>query len=203
MKNFFLISLCILVLQVCYGQHQIYFGLYTSGHIEQYSPIATAPYYIDLNYYTISFLPKIGYQYKNITVGGIASYTFHKNTFQNLEPTFGIGYFCKYHFGKTEIKHKWLKQPILMKWFVEWRQIINNGYYERAPDWRMRKVSTATHLKVLQVGGDLFLSKSFSVGMGVGVGAIQFLDDVQNPSAGKHYTILPNATLTFQYNLKL
>jgi hypothetical protein len=206
MKKNLLITLFSLVLQVGFGQHSIYLGLYTTGHIEQYTAIATAPYYIELNYYTISFVPKMGYQYKKMTLGCIGSYTFHKNTFQHLESTLGVGYFLKYHFGKGELKHiplKWLKQPIPIQWFAEWRQIVTNGYYQRVPDWRMRKVSTQTNFMSLQVGGDFCFGKSFSLAIGTGVGAMQFLKDAQNPAAGKRYSIRPHGTVTYQYHFKL
>jgi hypothetical protein len=208
MKQKVLSFYLILFIQTLQAQptKQLYFGLYTAGYIEQYSAIITAPYYRNLNYYTLSFRPKIGYQYNNITVGAIGSYTFHTNTFQNLEPTWGIGYFGKYHFGKTNMKNipiKWLKQPIPIKWFAEWRHTFDNGYYESIPDWRRIKRVTSTNSMVLQVGGDVFFGKCFSLGLSAGIGYTDFFKDANQPELGKKYKMTPHSTLTFQYHLNL
>ena len=180
----------------------LYLGLYSGGTIEQFSRRVTAPYFTDLNYYTITLYPKLGYSYKNITIGALCSYTFHKNTFESLEPTWGYGYFIKYKYLK---KNRTSDKKISLQFFGEWQHYVDGGYYVPLPPdyWHRTKIYSQVTTFSLQGGFDILFPKSFSIGLGMGVGAFNTLKEPFNPESGRPFRVRPFGTVTFQYNLKL
>lgn len=205
MKNKLLSLLILFLLNLntlkAQNETSIYIGLYTDGSIETYSPFITSPYFTKLRYSTLFFHPKIGYQFKEITLGFIGTYAFHKNTFQTLEPVLGYGYFAKLNFLKKRITPS---KKLAIQCFIEWRHVIEDGYYVSLPDfWHRAKAQSQTTYLTAQGGLDLLLPKSFSIGLGIGVGSSNFLKDYQNLEGEKIIKTRIFGTLTLQYNLKL
>lgn len=177
---------------------KLYLGLYTAGTIEQYSKYITKPYYKDLNYYTISFIPKIGVQFRHITLGLMGSYTFHKNTLESEPSLWGGGYFLRYNFLKKQGKRK-----IKFDYFVEWRHLITDGYYIPVADWRRTKIEVPVTYLSIQAGLEIRLFKSFSLAPSAGLGSTNFLKNPQDANSDRRLSIKPYGTLTIQYHLKL
>lgn len=205
MKNklLFLLILFLLNLNTLKAQNKtsIYIGLYTDGFIETYSPSVTSPYFTKLHYTSLFFHPKIGYQFKKITCGFVGTYAFHKNTLQTLEPVWGYGYFAKLNLFTKKITPS---KKLTIQCFIEWRHVIENGYYVSLADfWHRAKVQSQTTYLTAQGGLDLLLPKSFSIGLGLGVGSSNFLKDYQNLEGEKIIKTRIFGTLTLQYNLKL
>jgi hypothetical protein len=169
---------------------RLYLGLYTAGTIEQYSKFVTNPYDKNLNYYTISFIPKVGIQFKQLTLGLMTSYTFHKNTLESKESLWGGGYFLK----------KILRKKNKFDYFLEWRHLVNDGYYVPIANWRRMKVKTPTSYISLQIGIDAMLPKAFSISLGMGLGSSNFLTDPFDTNSDKKTQIRPYGTITLQYN---
>jgi hypothetical protein len=181
---------------------KLYLGLYTAGAIESYSKYITEPYYKNLNYYTLSFIPKVGVEYRHITAGIMGAYTFHTNTLESLESLWGGGYFLKYNFLKKATK-KNLDKKFQFDYFVEWRHLVNEGYYVPIQDWRRAKIKTPITYLSLQVGLDIKLPNSWSIALGSGIGSTNFLKNPQDINGEKRFKIKPYGTLTIQHKFKL
>ena len=179
----------------------IYVGLYFWGTTEFYAKYVTPPLYRDLRYYTVSVFPKLGYKYKSITVGLIGSYTFHKNTFETLEPSLGYGYFIKYNYLK---KNMHVANKISAQFFAEWLHTVQDGYYVgSSTDWHRIKVHSSTTYYSALVGFDVSLPRSFSISLGGGITAYNLLTDYTNPQSAKPFKCTFGSAITLQYNLKL
>ena len=203
MKKYTLLFIALFFINTIQGQDKgsIYVGLYSWGTGEFYSKYVTPPLYRDLRYYTISLFPKLGYRYRSVTLGLIGSYTFHKNTFETLEPSLGYGYFIKYNYLKKNIP---LAKKISAQFFAEWLHTIQDGYYVGLPtDWHRIKVHSPTTYYSALGGLDISLPKSFSISLGVGVTAYNLLIDPTNPQSAKPFKYTFGSAITLQYNLKL
>lgn len=199
-KILFLFAIILLQQKALEAQDSIklYLGLYTSGTVEQYSKYVTVPYYKNLNYYTISFIPKVGVQLKHITTGLIGGYTFHENTFQSLESLWGGGYFLKYNWLKKQ-----KKRQIKFDYFLEWQHLVQDGYYVPVANWRRIKIKTPTTYLSLEAGLDIKFYKAFSIALSAGLGSSNLLSNPMDSHSDKPIKIIFSQTLTLQYHLKL